>query len=210
MYIPKDNQNENQEEIRAFIEENGFGILVSIVEKKHWATHIPLKLFTRPDGVEVLEGHIAKANPQWQELIDGQEVLVIFNGPHAYISSSWYDHINVPTWNYLAVHAYGKYRKVEGDALIAALSRLTDKYEAASVKPVSVADYSSEFMKSHLRALVGFEIEITDIQAKYKLSQNRDDKNHSAIVEELEKRGDAQSAGVAEKMKNSRAAKYDS
>ncbi len=204
MYISKDNTYDDPQEIRDFIAQNGFGILISTLNGKPWGTHIPLELFTKPDGTEVLEGHIAKANPQWRELPDGAEVLVIFNGPHSYISSSWYDHVNVPTWNYVAVHVYGKYKNVEGEALVAALSRLTDKYEAASEKPVKVADFSEEFMKSHLRALVGFEIEITEIQAKRKLSQNRDDKNYDAIVENLNKRGDCQSKEMATLMRNNR------
>ena len=204
MYIPKDNLYNDQANIRAFVAQNSFGILISVVDGKPWGTHIPLELYTRLDGTEVLEGHIARANPQWKDLPDGTEVMVIFNGPHSYISSSWYDHENVPTWNYVAVHVYGKYSQVEGDELVAALSRLTDKFEVNSEKPVSVKDFSEPFMKSHLRALVGFKIEITDIQAKQKLSQNRDDKNHAAIVEKLESSEDGQSKEIAQLMKDCR------
>ena len=204
MYIPKDNSYDDQKDIRAFMAQNSFGILVSNIDGKPWGTHIPLELYTRLDGTEVLEGHIARANPQWKDLPNNSEVMVIFSGPHAYISSSWYDHTNVPTWNYVAVHVYGKYRQVEGNELVAALSRLTDKFEANSEKPISVKDFSEPFMKSHLRALVGFEIEITDIQAKQKLSQNRGDKNHAAIVEKLELSENNQSKTIAQLMRNNR------
>ncbi|ESU26391.1 sporulation regulation protein [Flavobacterium limnosediminis JC2902] len=186
MYIPELYKNENAEEIRNFLKSNSFGILVNQTEGKLWGTHIPLELETNTQGKEVLFGHVSKENPQWKAFKNSNDVLAIFSGPHSYISSSWYDHENVPTWNYIAVHVYGKTRIIEGDEMLFALKKLVDKYEAASKNPVKIENLSAETMKQ-TEGFVAFEIEITEIQAVTKLSQNRDDKNHSAIISELEK-----------------------
>ncbi len=200
MYINKNNRHEDPAEIEAFVQQNGFAILVSQVDGRPWATHIPLMLSHNADGQPILSGHVSKANGQWKTL-EGQDILAIFSGPHTYISSSWYDHENVPTWNYTAVHAYGKARLVTGDELTQAIAKLTDHYEQQSEKPVSVAGMSPGYFDSQVRGLVGFEIAVTEFQAVRKLSQNRDDANHARIVDELEKRGDAQSVAIAEEMK---------
>lgn len=186
MYIPELYKNENAEEIRSFLKSNGFGILINQTEGRLWGTHIPLELETNVQGKEVLFGHVSKENPQWQAFENNNEVLAIFSGPHSYISSSWYDHENVPTWNYIAVHVYGKIRIIEGDEMLFALKKLVDKYEADSENPVKIENLSEETMKQ-TKGFVAFEIEINEIQAVKKLSQNRDDKNHSAIISELQK-----------------------
>ena len=200
MYINKFNRQEDQNEIEEFVRQNGFGIIISQVDNRPWATHIPLMLSHNAEGQPILSGHVSKANSQWKS-IDGQEVLAIFSGPHAYISSSWYNHENVPTWNYTAVHTYGRARLVEGDELIRAITQLTDHYEQHSERPVSVEGMSPGYFDSQVRGLVGFEIAVTEFQAVRKLSQNRDDQNHARIVEALNKRGDAQSVAIAEEMK---------
>jgi transcriptional regulator len=200
MYINKYNRHKDSAEIEEFVQQNGFAILVSQVDGRPWATHIPLMLSHNADGQPILSGHVARANVQWKNM-EGQDVLAIFSGPHAYISSSWYDHENVPTWNYTAVHAYGRAKLVEGEELVQALSQLTNHYEQYSEKPVSVEGMSPGFFNSQVRGLIGFEIAVTEFQAVRKLSQNRDDANHARIVEQLEKRGDAQSVAIAEEMK---------
>lgn len=197
MYIPKEYKHENAEEIFRFITANGFATLVSTVDDKPWATHIPLVL--KDD--KTLEGHISKANAQWKSFEKQPEVLTIFQGAHTYVSSSWYDHENAPTWNYIAVHIYGKVRLVSEEELRKSLSRLVNKYEAQSEKSIAVERMSAEFLDKEIRGIVGFEIAITDIQAVAKLSQNRDEKNHTAIINELEKRGDSASLEVARLMK---------
>jgi transcriptional regulator len=165
------------------------------------ATHIPLELETNEEGNEILYGHISKENPQWNGFIDNDQVLAVFTGPHSYISSSWYDHENVPTWNYIAVHVYGKIKIIEGEAVIESLKKLVDKYEQNSKNPVRIADLSKKTMMQ-TRGIVAFEIEITEIQATRKLSQNRDEKNHQNIISELEKTEDFQAIAVANEMKN--------
>lgn len=200
MYISEINKNENKEEIEKFLHSNSFGILVNQTHGKLWATHIPLELDTNENGKQVLYGHIAKENPQWQSFNNNDQILAIFNGPHSYISSSWYDHENVPTWNYIAVHIYGKIKIIEGEIVVEHLKKLVDKYEQNSENPVRVEDFSRKTMMQ-TRGIVAFEIEIQEIQATHKLSQNRDDKNYENIIAELEKTNDNQSIAVANEMK---------
>ena len=180
MYTPEIYKNENQEEIKKFLQENSFGILINQTNGKLWATHIPLELDTNENGATILSGHISKENPQWNGFIDNDQVLAVFSGPHSYISSSWYDHENVPTWNYIAVHVYGKIKIIEGETVIESLKKLVDKYEQKSENPVRIEDLSQKIMLQS-RGIVAFEIEITEIQATRKMSQNRDEKNYQNI-----------------------------
>ena len=202
MYIPELYKNENQEDIQNFIHQNGFGILVNQTNGKLWATHIPL-LLEEKYGKQILVGHVSKENPQAESLQSDNDVLAIFSGAHTYISSSWYDHENVPTWNYLAVHVYGKVELHSHEETVEALKRLVDKYEAKSEKPVRVEDLSKKTMLQ-ARGIVSFEIEITAIEAMKKLSQNRDDKNYKNIISKLENSNDSQSIEVAKEMKKYR------
>ncbi|MEO5776190.1 MAG: FMN-binding negative transcriptional regulator [Flavobacterium sp.] len=204
MYIPELYKNDNQEDIKNFIHQNGFGILVNQTDGKLWATHIPL-LLEEKDGKQVLVGHVSIENPQAKSFKTNQEVLAIFSGVHTYISSSWYDHENVPTWNYLAVHVYGKVTIHSLDETIEALKRLTNKYEAKakSENPVRVEDFSKKTMMQ-ARGIVSFEIEITDIQAVKKMSQGRDDKNYKNIISKLENSDYFQAIEVAKEMKKNR------
>jgi transcriptional regulator len=200
MFIPDIYKNENQEAIIAFLKENSFGILINQTNGKLWATHIPLELGTNKEGKTILEGHISKENPQWKGFAENDQILAIFSGPHSYISPSWYDHENVPTWNYIAVHVYGKIKIIEGDAVIESLKKLVDKYEQNSENPVRIEDLSEKTMMQS-RGIVAFEIEIEEIQAQQKMSQNRDDKNYQNIISELEKTNTNQSIAVANEMK---------
>lgn len=203
MFIPNYFKNENKEEIERFLHENGFAILLSQDSGKITGTHIPLELDTDKNGKAVLLGHIAKENPQAKDLRDGEEILAIFNGPDSYVSSSWYRKENAPTWNYIAVHVYGKIRLIAGEELLDSLKKLVSKYEQASENPISVEKMSSRTLRQ-VEQIVGFSIEITDIQAAYKLSQNRDDTDYCTIVDKLEKNGSTNSAAIAEEMKKRR------
>lgn len=197
MYKPKFAENEDQASIMEFIKHNGFGTIVSQAGGRLLASHIPLEL----QFESKLTGHLSRANPQWKSFQTGSEVLTIFNGPHAYISSSWYDHENVPTWNYIAVHVYGTIRIIEGEELMHSLKYLVDKYEAKSANPVSIERMSPDYVRKSLKGIVGFEIAITSLEASYKLSQNRDRNNQVAIITELEKRRDPLSGSIATEMK---------
>jgi len=203
MFIPDIYKNENQEEIRTFLVENSFGILVNQTDGKLCATHIPLELDINKEGKEVLLGHLSKENPQWKGFTDHDKVLAIFSGPHSYISSSWYNHENVPTWNYIAIHVYGKIKIIEGEAVINSLKKLVDKYEQNSENPIRMEGLSEKTMMQS-RGIVAFEIEIQEIQATKKMSQNRDDIDHTTIVLELEKTKNEQSIAVAKEMKKCR------
>lgn len=203
MYIPNLYKNENQAEIEQFLHENGFAILVNQTNGKLWATHIPLILGTNSNGKQILIGHISKLNPQAESFKQNDEVLAIFSGSHSYISSSWYDHENVPTWNYLAVHVYGKVQLHSNEESIEGLKKLVNKYEAKSEKPIRIEDLSEKTMRE-ARGIVSFEIEITSIEAQKKLSQNRDDKNYQNIISELEKTNENQAIEIAKAMKKNR------
>lgn len=203
MYIPSLYKNENQAEIEQFLHENGFAILVNQTNEKLWATHIPLILGTNSNGKQILIGHISKLNPQAESFKQNDEVLAIFSGSHSYISSSWYDHENVPTWNYLAVHVYGKVQLHSYEESIEGLKKLVNKYEAKSEKPIRIEDLSEKTMRE-ARGIVSFEIEISSIEAQKKLSQNRDDKNYQNIISELEKTNENQAIEIAKAMKKNR------
>lgn len=198
MYTPNQYKNEDIKEIKEFIRQNSFGILVNQVDGKPWATHIPLELDTDENGEDIIVSHIAKANPQWQSFSDTSEVLCIFNGPHSYVSSSWYQAEEVPTWNYIAVHVYGTLRIIEEQAVIASMHKLVDKYEQNSECPISIDKLSPKTMRQ-VKGVVGFQIQITDIQATKKLSQGREE-DHPRIIEELEKQ-DPRAIAVAKAMK---------
>lgn len=187
MYIPHYFKNENLEEVKAFLKQNSFGILVNTTNGKLWGSHIPLELELDPRGQEVFYGHISKANLQLSNHNEEQdEVLMIFNGPQAYVSSSWYNHENVPTWNYIAVHVYGRLKYIEEDELRYSLSLLMDKYEAHSENPIKLDDLSDKTMRQ-MKGIIGFKIIPTDIQAAYKLSQNRNDEDYHNVVRQLDK-----------------------
>ena len=204
MYIHPLNAWGNQPEVLDFIRKNAFATLDTQVNGKPWATHLPLFLEGKPEGKFVLHGHLAKANSQWKQIAQAEEVLVVFQGPHAYISSSWYTHENVPTWNYLAVHVYGKARLIEGEELMHHLKTLVDQYETGRPNRVQVETMTPSYLEGQIRALVGFELEISEVHASAKLSQNRDDENYERIVQQLEQSPLASDLEVAEEMRKRR------
>lgn len=201
MYIPSIYKNEDIDSVRTFIGENGFALLINQVDGRPWATHLPLVLSTNSDGKDILFGHMAKANEQWRHFDAKEEVLAVFTGAHSYISPSWYDHANVPTWNYLSVHIYGRVRLLDDETVKQQLGQLIDKYEAPMKHPIRMESIPKTMLEEDFQGLIGFEIEITQIEAAKKLSQNRDAKNIDRIVEGLEAMDDAQSVQVAKAMK---------
>ncbi len=202
MYIPHYYKNEDLKEIKDFLMHNSFGILVNQVDGKPWASHIPLELDKDKEGKDILVGHIAKANPQGKAFDSNTEILCIFNGPHAYISSSWYKEEEVPTWNYIAVHVYGRLKVLNEEETMTSLHKLVDKYEKNSKNPISLHDMSPKTLRQ-VKGIIGFQIEITAIQAAYKLSQNRTE-DHPKITSELTDQSDAGSKAIAQEMNKSK------
>jgi transcriptional regulator len=201
MHIPKYYREEDRTKITEFLKANNFPVLVSHDGEKLVATHLPTETIENADGSLTILGHMSRANPQWKSFGD-QEVLLIFQGAHTYISPRWYNHVNVPTWNYMMVHVYGKPRMVEGGELRSLLSDLVKKHEANT--GYSLEGLPADFVEKEMRGVAGFALEVTRIEAAYKLSQNRDDESYGNIVRELEKRGDESSVQVAEEMKRRR------
>lgn len=199
MYTPSHYKNENLDEVREFIVQNSFGILINQTDGRPWATHIPLELDIDAKGKEILVGHISKANPQWKSFVEDEEVLAIFSGPHSYVSSSWYKEEEVPTWNYIAVHVYGKIQILNEGAVLDSLHKLVDKYEKTSTNPVSIHNLSHKTMRQ-IKGIIGFQINISDIQATYKLSQTRPE-DHPKIIEELQKTNNPGSHEIANRIK---------
>jgi transcriptional regulator len=197
MYIPRIYRNDNISEIVSFIRENGFAQFISIVDNVPFVTHIPV-MYRCENGEHILHGHIARGNPQWRKM-QGEQ-LIVFLGPHTYVSSSWYDHTNVPTWNYIAVHAYGPVRIIDNDELYLSLKALTNHYEAGQEHPVRV-DGMSDYVRMQMKGIVGFEMKVSRLEGKWKMSQNRDEKNYKAIIAELEKINQPEALAVAEIMK---------
>ena len=197
MYVPKMFKVTNQEDIYAFIEANSFATLVTMEKGKPIATHLPMELKKQGEDY-YLTGHLAYGNRQWKTF-DG-EVLAIFQGPDAYISSSWYEHEEVPTWNYQAVHVYGQAVILEREELIEELSRMLKKYEGNRENPVLWETLSPELREQELKGTVGFKIKISDIHAAYKLSQNRNQRDFQSIMERLRHEGNSNSAEIAKEM----------
>jgi transcriptional regulator len=203
MYIPKYFQVTAIDEIEEFISENSFGTLVTTKKSRPIATHLPLYLEKDVDGDSYMTGHMAYGNPQWRTFKDSEEVLAMFQGPHAYISSSWYNHENVPTWNYQAVHIYGKAEIVTKEELIKGLIGLLNKYEEHRENPILWDKLSSDLLEAELKGIVGFKIKVQEVQAAYKLSQNRNEEDKKNIVRKLYEEDNVNSHQMANVMKKS-------
>jgi transcriptional regulator len=200
MYIPKLYREEDRQKILEFLNKNNFAILVTYDGDKPIATHLPVEVI-ETDGMLTLYSHMSHANPQWRTFGE-QDALVIFQGAHTYISPRWYNHVNVPTWNYMNVHVYGKPRLLEGDALYTMLSRLVQTHEAQSNYRLETLPQS--FVQKEMKGIAGFALNVTRLEAGYKLSQNRDDESYKNIIIELEKREDESSDLIAGAMKRNR------
>lgn len=200
MYIPKYFRVTNVEEIWGFIQKNSFGTIVSTEQGKPIATHLPLQLIKEGDSYYIT-GHMAYGNTQWRTFETCDDVLVMFQGPHAYISSSWYEEENVPTWNYQAVHVYGTASVLGEEELKQDLTMLLQKYEEHRENPVLWENLSSQ-TKKQIKGIVGFKIKIQEVQAAYKLSQNRNEEDYKNIIDKLYEEKDLNSQQLAEVMKN--------
>jgi transcriptional regulator len=181
MYVPNHFSITDEEEIFSFLDANAFGQLISIADQRLTASHLP---FLVSDNRKHLRCHLARQNPHWQQLED-QQVLVTFQGPHDYISPGWYQTAGVPTWNYQALHIYGRCRVFDqSEALATVVEALTKRYESGFDTP-----WEPQYRDAMLKAIVGVEIEIEEIQCKYKLSQNRPAQDHQGVIDKLDQSG---------------------
>lgn len=204
MFVPAYFKVSDQEVVEDFVKNNSFATLVTNGDPYPQATHIPIELEVNAAGKKLLWGHVARGNTQWKDFARFPQVRVIYLSPiHGYISSSWYDHPNAPTWNYVSVQVTGRIRIVSEAEAWEAVRRLVDKYEKVSEQPVSF-DRLPPSVQAQMKGLVAFEIAIENWEAAYKLSQNRDDKNFQAIIEKLEAMPDHTSRLLAALMKERR------
>ena len=196
MYIPSHNRVEDRATINAFIHAYGFATVITNRGAVPFASHLPVLL---DESGGRLRSHMARANEQWRHFAPDREVLCIFHGPHAYITPSWYvQQHDVPTWNYAAVHVYGLPRIVdEHAALKQIVSNTTDKYEALMPQPFQLTLTDLEIDRM-LRAIVGFTVEITRVEAKFKLGQNRSAEDREGTVRGLADSGHLPSIELAE------------
>ena len=199
MYIPEHFRNEDRAAAVAFMRANPFAILVSDTDDGPFATHIPVVIREASDHLTI-RGHVAKANPHWRYLEANPKCLMIFHGPHAYISPTHYETREVvPTWNYGAVHLYGKTRTYSAaEELLSMLHDLIPTFEAAYGE--QWASLSEAYRQRMLSHVVGFEIAVTRIEAKFKLSQNRTRQEQQNIIDSLGASPDSAVSGTAHMM----------
>lgn len=197
MYTPAHFAENDPAQLRAFIQRHNFGMLVSVVEGAPFATHLPFLLDHAVGPHGALITHVARANPQWRE-IGTQQALVIFAGPHAYISPTWYEAGQVvPTWNYTAVHAYGRVECIEDPAeLLALLLETVRVHEQGMPRPWSF-DPDSTFVQRLLPQIVGLRLVIDRLEGKWKLSQNQPVERREKVARALEAQADEQAQAVA-------------
>ena len=187
MYIPERFREDDAAVLQAFIREHSFGVLVTRGEDAPFATHIPFLYDASRGDYGLLSAHMARANPQWREFASGRAALVIFSGPHAYVSPSWYDvALSVPTWNYAAVHAYGVPRIIEDSQLLyQQLKTLIETNEAQFAQPWQF-DLPQDYIENMMRGVVGFTLEITRLEGKFKMSQNRTPAEREKVIAALQ------------------------
>ncbi len=201
MYVPSSFAETDRKKLHDFVERHSFGLLVTHQQGTSIASHLPflLERHTGPQGT--LVGHLARANSQWDQ-VDGDEVLTVFSGPHAYISPTWYaEELVVPTWNYIAVHVYGRVTWIhDPDELLAIVKNSVAFYEQSFPQPWQLAA-PAEFIEKLLKQIVGFRIEITRMEGKWKLNQNHPPERRARVIDALSQRPDDNSQGIAAAMK---------
>jgi transcriptional regulator len=193
MYIPKANEEKRVSVMRDLIVAHPLGTLVTLGASGLFASHIPMVLEDDGSQFGVLQGHIARANAQWRDIVPTVDALAIFAGHQHYISPNWYpgkkEHgKEVPTWNYAVVHAYGPLKVIADEQwLLTFLNKLTNIHEAGSPVPWKVSDAPREFIKSLLNGIVGLELPIQRLEGKWKVSQNRTEEERMGVIEGLSK-----------------------
>jgi transcriptional regulator len=195
MYIPPHFAQTQPEALHALIRSHPLGVLVTHGPGGLDADHIPFEFDPAIGPLGLLSAHVARANPVWQRCPTGTEVMVVFRGPEAYISPSWYPskheaHRQVPTWNYEVVHAHGTLTVRDDERFVRGLvAKLTRRHEAAEPQPWKMGDSAPEFIDSMLRNIVGIEVALTSLVGKSKLSQNKDARDRQGAADTLAARG---------------------
>lgn len=200
MYIPKIFRVSDPESIKSFIQLHPFGTLVATQGNTPIASHIPMHL--RGD---YLTCHVAFANPIWKALAANPSALAIFTGPHAYVSSSWYGHVNVPTWNYEAVHVTGKATIMHFEELREDLESLLEAYESGREGGVVWSSLPEDYVSIELKKIVGIRIAVEKVEASQKMSQNREDGDYDSIcrhLEDSEREEERQTAAVMRQLRS--------
>ena len=198
MYIPKVNAATDREEIIAFMRQFSFATIITAKDNFPTATHLPFLVTIKDDNV-ILTSHFARANEHWGD-IENNKVLVIFSEPHAYISPKNYDkELNVPTWNYISIHAYGEGKLIsETDRTLAVLESTIDNYETSYRQQWD--NFPVDYKLKMIKGIVAFEICITELQGKKKLSQNRSEAEQQKIIDSLSKSNDSNERLIADYM----------
>ena len=205
MYVPASFAETDRTKLHDLMRQYSFALLTSHGASGLVATHLPLLLDAEAGPHGRLIGHMARANSQWRDI--GDQVMAVFSGPHAYVSPTWYDEPGmVPTWNYVAVHAYGTFQIVDDpEELRAILRRSVAEYEGPRLSPWAF-DASEAYVEKMLKAIVGFRIDIERLEGKWKLSQNHPEPLRRRVFDALEAQGDEASRAVAALMKERSAA----
>lgn len=199
MYIPASFREDRFDVLAGIMREHSFATLVSTDGGALVASHLPLFLDTSGGTPGRILGHMARANPQWRAFESGAEVLAIFQGPHSYISPSWYKtHPSVPTWNYATVHVYARPRVIqEGQELRTILRTLVTTYEGGFEQPWDMESLPQDYLATMMKAIVGFDLTITRLEGKLKLSQNRPAGDLPGVIAALRTLGAPGEQGVA-------------
>ena len=203
MYVPAHFAESRVEVLHELIRGRPLGVLVTLGAEGLSANHVPFEIAAEPQPFGSLRCHVARANPVWCDFTSDCEALVIFTGPSTYVSPSWYPTKNqsgevVPTYNYLAVHAYGAMKAIHDPEWLRGLvTRLTHRFEASRETPWQVTDAPAPFIEKQLGAIVGIEIPITRLVGKWKVSQNRPPQDREGVARALGELHDADSAAIA-------------
>ena len=199
MYVPEHFALNDPAELSVFIRANPFATIVSLLDGALVATHVPVLLDGDAAAGGKLVGHFARANTHWRAFDGAAKSLVIFAGPHAYVSPAWYNETPaVPTWNYAAVHVYGAVRAIEDpEAILPVIDRLIAAFDTQGYGPESVPQ---DYRVNMARGTVGFELTISRVEGKAKLSQNRPVEDRRSVVHHLSQSEDATEVSLAELM----------
>ncbi len=203
MYVPRRFEQSDEDRVREMIRTYTFSTVVTTLNGEMRATHIPLEFHTDADGSEWLYGHVARSNPQREDFESGLPVLAIFLGPHAYVSPGWYDSMNVPTRNYAAVHVYGTSGPVtDPEGFRRVMAQMIERYEPAGL--CTIDSMTRGYFDKEAGALFAFRVRVERIEAAFKLSQNRHERDYENIIAKLKERGEAGALGVAQLMEENR------